>query len=252
MQHINFTIITITIIALASSAGAAVLYDGAIGGTPNTQGWNYLTDPLGGASATHSESGGVTTLDTTPVTADSAGYFSEIPQFGLLKHPSLGALDRNDGDGFTLRLTAMVVSELHTSIDRAGFSIIVLTSDNKGIELAFWPGTVWAQSTTFTHAEEIAFATNAAMVVYDVAVQDNGYDLYADDALILSGSLRDYSAHPHPVYSETDFLFFGDDTSSAQAEVDISYVEVLDYAVPEPATLTLLALAGAALLRRRR
>jgi hypothetical protein len=251
----RITTIVFAILLAPTFSSAAVLYDGSAGGTPDTQGWNYLAeDPTGpdtNVQATHAESGGATTLDTTPDMEDRAGYFSEVPFLGIFKHPNLGSLDRT-GDGFTLRLTAKIVSELHASIDRAGFSVIVLTSDNQGIELAFWDDTIWAQASGFTHAEEVSFATNAAMVIYDIAIKDDAYALYADDLPILSGSLREYSGHTNPVYSETDFIFFGDNTTSAQAETRISYIEVLDEAIPEPATLVLLTVGGAGFLVQHR
>ena len=61
-----------------SSVQAVVLYDGSGNQTPDNQGWLYATEPITGASATQSASGGVTTLDTMPQITDKAGYFSTI------------------------------------------------------------------------------------------------------------------------------------------------------------------------------
>jgi hypothetical protein len=47
-----------------------------------------------------------------------------------------------------------------------------------------------------------------------------------------------------------NFLFFGDDTSSAAGVSELAYIEVLDYAVPEPSTVFLLSL-GAVMMRKR-
>jgi len=254
MLTLKRTILAVCLIAaMPLSAPAAVLYDGSGGTLPEVQGWNYLTDPIAGASATHVAGGGVTTLDTTPQITDSAGFFSEVPLLGTNKHPSLGALDRG-GDGYTVRFDLRISAETHTSDDRAGFAVIVLSSDKVGLELSFWAAEVWAQSDTplFTHAEGAAFDTTAATVRYDLAILGDGYRLFADGAEILSGDLRDYSAHPHAVYSETDFLFFGDDTSSAASISELAYIEVLPEAIPEPVSLLILAAAGALLPARRR
>ena len=253
MLTLKRTILAVCLIAgtFCLSAPAAVLYDGTLGTLPEAQGWNYLTDPLAGASATHVAGGGVTTLDTTPAVTDSAGFFSEVPLLGTNKHPGLGALDRG-GDGYTVRFDLRIAAESHSSNDRAGFAVIALSSDKVGLELSFWAGEIWAQSDAplFTHAEGAAFDTTAAEVRYDLAILGNGYRLFADGVEKLSGQLRDYSAHPHPVYNETDFLFFGDDTSSAAGISELGYIEVLPYAVPEP--ISLFVLSGCALLLVRR
>ncbi len=243
------------VLAVLTSANAAVLYDGTLGTVPGSQGWQYLSeDPNGpetAVQATQTPAGGATVLDTTPDMDDRAGYFSEIPLLGLFKHPSLGTLDRT-GDGYTLRLMLQLISEFHASPDRAGFSVILLSSDMMGIEIGFWPDTVWAQNAAFTHGEEVAYLTDA-VVTYDLAVQGSAYTLYADGSQILSGALRDYSGHSNPVYSETNFIFFGDNTTSAQGETAIFRAETFEQAIPEPATLTLLLAAStAALIRRRR
>ena len=39
-----------------------------------------------------------------------------------------------------------LLSETHSTNDRAGLSLIVLSSDLRGIELGFWTNEIWAQS----------------------------------------------------------------------------------------------------------
>jgi hypothetical protein len=121
-----------------------------------------------------------------------------------------------------------------------------------GVEIAFWENEIWAQldSPLFTHGEGTVFDTNVGLVQYDLAIQGDSYSLYAGGSDILNGALRNYSAHKNQVYSMQNFLFFGDDTSSAAGVSELAYIEVLDYAVPEPSTVFLLSL-GAVMMRKR-
>jgi hypothetical protein len=251
MRTFAITTTMILVLMSASVASATVLYDATLGGMPSDQGWLYLTeDPIPSGDtvqATVSSDGTKTTLDTTPDIQDTAGFFGSP-----ILHPGMTILDRT-GDGFTLSFTLRLSSEFHDSNNnRAGLSIIVLTSDSEGIELGFWENSIWAQSLAFSApAEATAFATGTT-TTYDLAILDGGYSLYANDAFILAGPLRNYSAHPPPVYSETDLVFIGDNTTSADAVSEVNYVELINYAVPEPATLTLMTLGLASVLRRRR
>jgi hypothetical protein len=218
-----------------------ILYDGASNVTPDQApySWLYLTQPLS-ASATQSAGGGVTTLDTTPAITDRAGYFGN----------DLVTMDRSVG--FTISLTLQLDSETHSSNDRAGFSVIALSSDHQGIELGFWSDRIWAQNVGFTHGEEASFTTTAALVRYDLTVSGSSYSLSANGTPLLSGLLRDYSSFGPP-YTSNNFLFMGDDTSEAAAKVELSLVQFT--AVPEPASLTLVAsilLPTALLIRSRR
>jgi hypothetical protein len=133
----------------------------------------------------------VTTLDTTAVTGDKAGYF------GL----GLATLDRQAG--FTLSLTVRVANESHISGNRAGFSLIALSTDKQGIELGFWQDQVWAQNVGFTRGENSAFDTSSALVRYDLVVSGSGYALSAGGEPLLNGALRDYSAFGAPMISPT-------------------------------------------------
>ena len=233
------TLWLIAVLALAADAQAVVLYDGSLNTLPAAQGWRYVSNPFSGSSATQAASGGAVTLDTTAVGTEQAGYFSQFPVLG--SHPAMPTLDRTAG--FTIRFDARIVSESHQSLNRAGFSVIALASDSQGLELGFWPGEVWAQtdSPLFTHGEGAAWNT-AAMHRYELAMRGSQYALYADGSRILQGSLRNYSSFGFP-YNLSSFLFFGDDTSSASASMQVASIEVLAYAVPEPGTLTLAAAA---------
>lgn len=216
----------------AISRADFALYEGALGTLPSAQGWVYLTNPIFGSLATQAAGGGVTTLDTTARTSDQAGYFS-------LGHPGVGTLDR--AIGFTVSLRAQLLAESHASNDRAGFSLIVLGSDAKGIELGFWQDQVWAQNDNplFTKGEGAAFNTTTALTDYSLTILGNAYSLSANGQTLFGGAVRDYSAFGAP-YTSTNFLFMGDDTSSAAARVQIARVGLS--AVPEPSPLALLGL----------
>ncbi|NTU63645.1 MAG: hypothetical protein HGB05_09635 [Chloroflexi bacterium] len=204
-----------------------VLYDGALGtGTPDTQSFFYLTQPLTNAQATQTFSHPLTILDTTPRRTDYAGYFA--------KPIGYAPLDR--AHGYQVWFTTQVLSETHVSHDRAGFSALVIGSDLRGIELGFWENEVWAQEggslNPFTHAEGATFTTTN-LIEYRLSVLGNHYTLIADGATVLSGPLRDYTQAPPPPlpinpYTTANLIFLGDDTSSAQAQIALRYAAVID------------------------
>jgi hypothetical protein len=210
-----------------STAAPIILYDGALGNKPDDQGFTFTALP----SVTPTISGGATILNTSSDKSIFAGYFSKsTPQL---------VLDR--AIGYTVNITLQVELEDHSGSDknkdgtedRAGFSLIVLSSDKRGIELGFWKDRIWAQeggsgSTLFTQAEHAPFDTQSARMPYTLAVQEDAYALSNNGTLILSGKLRDYTAFngfPDP-YETPNLIFLGDDTSSASATISLAYVAV--------------------------
>lgn len=204
-----------------------VLYDGALGNRPDDQGFTFLAFP----SLSPSISDGATILNTFSDKNIFAGYFS--------KPSALLVLDR--ALGYTVSFTVQVELEDHAGSnknndnleDRAGFSVIVLSSDKRGIELGFWKDLIWAQeggsgSTLFTQAEGGAFDTQSARIGYVLTVQGDGYTLSGNGTPILSGKLRDYSAFVGPTdpYETPNLIFLGDDTSSASAKIGLAYAAV--------------------------
>lgn len=253
MQRLAFALAFLfTAALLVSPARATVMYDGSLATAPGSQGWLYVTVPLVGALATESVSGGAVTLDSTPDGNERAGYFNTV-------YPSTPVLDR--ATGFTVQFTMRLRSEEHQSADRAGFSLIALSNDKKGLELAFWMNEVWAQNDSnsgpayayFTHGEGASLDANAGLIQYDLAVHGSTYWVLAGGAQILTGTVRDYTGYTGTLdpYETPNFLFFGDDTGSASARTEISRFEVLNYATPEPASLLLLAVGALGLFRRR-
>ncbi|MCL4300667.1 MAG: hypothetical protein KJ077_33330 [Anaerolineae bacterium] len=221
-----------------------VLYDGVLGGTPDTQGFFYL--PLGQASNTWA--GGITTLNTFTATTTQAGYANAIPP--LVPVPASFPI-LNRVTGYTLRFSVQVIGEAHPVAssdrngdgigDRAGFNVIAISSDGqRGIELGFWTDQIWAQNggaaepppnsnTLFTHGESASFNTTAGLIPYELRVLGGAYSLAVGSTEILSGSLRDYTAFngSPDVYETPNFTFFGDNTGSAKAIVKLSHISVI-------------------------
>lgn len=232
----------------ADFAHAVTLYDGSLGTTPNVQGWTYFPDngtfPLPPASVTMAATTGGTLLQTLSPNTDRAGFFrSDISQ--------------NRNSGYTLRFNLRIdADDVNVgNNDRAGFSVIALSSDLQGIELAFWDDSVFAQSDSplFTHAEE-ALLNTSTLREYALTIQGSNYSLTWPGGSGLSGVLRNYSAHSNAVYSTSNFLFLGDNTTSAGADIFLGNVEF--QAIPEPGTWalgTMLLLGlGAVKMRRSR
>jgi hypothetical protein len=244
-----------------TQAEMTVLYDGSLGTSPSAQGWGLCTmltfpsppacgGPAAGASETVSN--GAVTYDTTSNQSLYSGYFRD--QSVLFNFPLPVTLD-SSGAGFEVSFRARLDSETHVSANRAGFSVIVLDAAHKGVELGFWPDEVWAQSDAFSHAEGKAFDTQSDFADYALTLASGSYRLAMKRgpvAQTLNGTMRDYSGQGFP-YTESNFMFFGDDTGSASASFTLASVSVTP--VPEPETYALF-LAGlatvAGALRRRR
>ena len=200
-----------------------VLYDASLGSMPDQQGFSYLAI---GSSASQQFIDGMTILDSTGSIDDQVGYFSreQLP------------LDRELG--YQVQFTIQIGEEEHLSRHRSGFTLLFLSDDLLGLELAFWEDEVWVQEggaadDLFRHAEGAAFDTTTKLVDYQLAVLGDTYNLFADDLLILTGSLRDYTAFegfPDP-YETQGLLFLGDNTRRGAARTAIRYVAVETEAV---------------------
>ena len=206
-------------------AAPVTLYNGT--GKPGDQGFVYFAQGTGVTQVGNN-------LNTMADTNASAGFFA-VHTLNVLP-----VLDRQAG--YTLEFTVQIKEEDHSGSDRnddeigdrAGFSVIALSSDKKGIELGFWPDQVWAQNdgaaqpplnsnTLFTHGESGLWNTTAA-TTYQLVVQGDAYGLYSGTTLIVTGPLRDYTPFigANDVYKTPNFLFLGDDTSSAKADIDLT------------------------------
>ena len=225
MHTRNFALFFIAILLSAAQLTAlqpdgttrqtSVLYDGDLGGTPDTQGLDYVALT---PSVTQSFTNGATTLDTTGERFDQAGYF-------VWDNPPL---EREKG--YSVQFTVQLVEEVHSGPNRAGFSLLVLSADLQGIELGFWANEIWAQEggkeNLFTHAEGIAFDTAGSLTAYELQILDDAYTLSVDGSPILTGPIRDYTAFEGFIdpYETPNLLFLGDDSTTSQANVNIAYV----------------------------
>ncbi|MBD2502393.1 DUF4347 domain-containing protein [Anabaena azotica] len=177
-----------------------------------------------------------------------SGYGSVVYLDSLPVNENFPILDRKHG--YTLRFNTQLISENHTSsgivdsngdgkADNAGMSVIVIGNDRQGIELSFWTNRIWAKddnaqqaSNLLTQAEGVNFTTTN-QVSYDLVILDGNYNLYANNNLILSGRLRDYSAFQPPTpegktladpYEKPNFIFIGDYSGTAESKFKLSNV----------------------------
>jgi hypothetical protein len=229
---------------VSAKASALTLYDGSAGTSPQSQGWlAYYSLPGTGVQTV---AAGKTTYDSTASATESGG-FSNDTLAGTPVNASFPTLNRTTG--YTVSVNLKELSESHLNNNRAGLSLIVLSSDSQGVELAFWPNEIWAQAVGFTHTAETAtFNTTAANTTYDVSVLGSNYTLSANGNPILSGPLRSYGTPAVP-YGLTSYIFVGDDTTSAAGSFEMSRLAVT---VPEPASAAAVALLSLVGLRRRR
>lgn len=207
------------------------LYDAASGTIPQPPLMTYANYPIN--TATPIFSGDSTILDTTENDNINAGWFSDgatAPGFPELVQ----------ADGFHVDFTVQIGEEAHGNNNRAGFSVIVLSNEAKGIELAFWMDEIWAQNDTatgglFTHGESTPYTTTT-FVDYQVLIVSNTYTLTANTLPILTGPVRDYSDFVGIIdpYETPNLLFFGDDTTSARARIRIAQASVTGTGIPTP------------------
>lgn len=199
------------------------LYDGNRQSLPDKQGWLYLLDPpvFNLSRQVLVERGFNLNTQRNPI--DQAGYFARTPQS---VHPHLPeTFDRMRG--YRIDFSLQLLAENHASPDHAGFSIIVISGDLKGIELGFGMDAIFAQSADRTRAEsinELPFGFDS-YVDFVLEIEGEQYILRANDSEILTGSLRDYSALGSP-YDIANFLFFGDASTFASASANIRSIRI--------------------------
>ncbi|MFT4560505.1 MAG: hypothetical protein ACI9BW_000239 [Gammaproteobacteria bacterium] len=228
------------VVNLSAYAAQVSLYDASQGNLPAQQG--SLVFANFGTSETLAPAG--VDLDSAPLDSNRGGYTAVLT-----------SLNRNTG--VNLDFALQIQSESHLgNANRAGFSTILLTNDNFGIELGFWENTIFAQDASFTSAESISFDTTGALTSFSLQILGSDYSLVANGLPILGGSLRDYSTSGVivfgiPIYQISNYLFLGDDTQSAQAQVTLGDISITTSVVPVPPSILLMLSACLALASRR-
>ncbi len=211
--------------------GATSLYSGDLGIAPSSQGWLAFANVVG---ATETVEATGTTLNTMANQAIYAGYSNFNGP--VLANPDFPNVNRLDNTlGYRISFNLQLLEESRTNNNRAGFSIIAVSQDKtKAIELGFQKlsdttGKIFAQGCCplFEAVESVSFNTTVA-TQYTLAVKDNAYTLLADGVQILTGSMRDYSAFvgTFDPYETPNFIFLGDDTTSARGSFILSQVAV--------------------------
>ncbi|WP_129671964.1 hypothetical protein [Candidatus Chloroploca sp. Khr17] len=215
-----------------------ILYDGTREGEkPDDQGffsYQALTRQPPLATDTLYEAGGTTMRSLTQL-ADYAGYI------GFLAEPQI--LTRTVG--YTLTMTVELLAETHASLDRAGFSLLILDNESWGVELAFWEDQIWTQNDgmrdpgpLFTRGETVAFTPTLRPFTYTLVVQGDHYRLIVDATTILTGSLRRYEpvlSIENPlrlIYYQSNLIFLGDNTSAAGANARLHSVALDNALLP--------------------
>jgi hypothetical protein len=219
------------------------LYSGA--GRPSEQAWLvFAASPLGTTTETVLGSG--VRLQTNGTA--QAGYSNYIPALPpstpALKNPAFPTLDRTKG--FELAFSVAVESESHANNDRAGFSVILLGADARGIEVGFWTDRIWAQNDNplFTQGEGVATDTTADRT-YRLQIAGDNYKLLEGATEMLTGSVRNYATFGTP-YNLSNYVFVGDNTTSAAASVRLGAMSLQSdlTSVPEPTSWLLAACAS--------
>lgn len=236
----------------SACAGELTLFDASLGSLPGDQGWLLFA----GIGSSQSVVADGVRLESSLA---GRGGFSNHTPFSTPEQPRLVNADfpgLSTQRGFSLTFDLRLTAEAHTSQDRAGMSVILLAEDGRGIELGFWQDRIFAQndSPLFVRGEESLIDTTSHLRRYELSILPESYTLLADGNLLLSGGLRDYSAFGNVPYTLGNYLFIGDNTTSASIDAVLGTVRLNSdlSAVPEPTSLALVAVGTLWLLRRRR
>jgi hypothetical protein len=202
-----------------------VLFDGVLGTPPSGQGWTFLALP---ALASETFANGAARLDTTASGSIFAGWSRTSP------------VPLNRSLGFSVEMEFELETESHASTNRAGLSLIVLGADRKGLELGIWTNRLWAQadSPMFTQAEGVETAVIGGWRTLRLSVLGDAYTVTFDGVQVLDGNVRDYTPFTGTIdpYETPNFLFIGDDTTSARGAYRLRRVQ-LAVGVAQPPVL---------------
>ncbi|MBD2209478.1 PEP-CTERM sorting domain-containing protein [Calothrix sp. FACHB-156] len=233
-----------------SIAGVITLYNGTSGVTPNLYNSPELNNspaltfgsPNGG---TQSFSSGVTNLNTSA--SNNNGIYGGYSNYNLtnsappslitpttLVNSSFPSLDRNAG--YSLTFTVKINSQVNDGTNgayRAGFSVIAISSDKQGIEIGFRNSDIFSQASSSFNSigEQVTNVSSllSSLNSYTLNVVGSNYTLTNNTTTLLSGALRDYttaSGFGTDVYRTSNFIFLGDDTTSARADIDLQSISL--------------------------
>ncbi|MDJ0796875.1 MAG: PEP-CTERM sorting domain-containing protein [Calothrix sp. MO_167.B12] len=215
------------------------LYDGSSGVTPDNSSPQWLSfGNLGGA--TQNAAGGVTNLDTSGNNLIYAGYSNyNTSTTPSLVNNSFPTLDRSTG--YNLSFTVKINSQANDGANapnRAGFSVTVLSSDRKGIEIGFRNSDFFYQtSSSFDNVKTSSVDSSTASNLlsnlnqYDLSISGDKFSLSAGGTSIFSNeNLVDYTAASGlvntDIYRLPNALFLGDNTTSARANISLQNVSL--------------------------
>lgn len=210
------------------------LYDASLPTLPSEQGWLSFGTAVAG---TQTRSARGTTLNSSALIADGAGYSNLSRSAPSLVNSAFPALNRVHGFGLDLRLR--LIQEQHAASNRAGFSLTLLDQGATplGIEIGFWSNSVFSQAGGST-----PFATVGAQLdgfdttlerSYSLRIIDQTYYLTSGNRMLLRGAVQDYSRAslnpllPYNPYATPNFLFLGDNSSRASSSAELGPLSLL-------------------------
>ena len=187
---------------------------------------------------------GTGTLNTNNPSSANTGYagYTNYDPTTLNLLPSFTT--KLDGDtGFNLAFTLQINTEA-SNPNRAGFSLMVTSANQTGIELGFRTTEIFSQASNFTEFSNFGIPTTVARN-YTLQVVNGQYTLLDGGATIgnfVNRSLISYnftpalSTPPLPFnpYTSPNFLFFGDNTDQGNANFTISTISVNALPVAKP------------------
>ena len=273
---------TLLLTAQKSMAAPLTLYDGTSGVTPD----KYSSSPwfnFGNANpippstlATHSANNSLTTLDSTAANSIYAGYSNynvtlDVSNPSILTptttvNPSFPTLDRNAGYQLTFKVKINQQENEGTNGDfRAGFSVLALSSDQQVIEIGFRNTDIFSQNNSSFNSigEKVDGVGNLLtnLTTYNLNVAGDSYTLTSGNTILLNGYLRDYTSATGfgaDVYRASNFIFLGDNTTSAKANIDLKEVTLstntatVPFEIPETVGISVLAITGGLSYWRRK
>ncbi len=268
-KHCIVFLIFFATFAANYSYGYTVLYDATLNGgnqTPDLQGFDiYKKDinvnPLYAPSAAD----GLFTLKTYGGSGKaedySFGYQTHNKLTDQVIHPLMEGttLDRYQPGGFSLFFRLRIADEYSwPNQNRAGFSVLLISSDLHGIQLNFWEDKVWVfNSNNGQVAQSYTTNTTSALKDYELNFEGDIYRLFINGTQRLTGSIYDFAVtNPESQTTYPNNILFGDITKLGYSTTQIVYFaiegETREQVVPEPMTICLFLIALGSLKFRKR